>query len=102
MFPLLVNSLLSAPDFPTQHSQMPSSIFIQANSTTPTSQFGIRHHRPQPPAPEPTAPALVSAAGGLLGHILSSASRSSSLQALGLGRGKSKPAWLLPIFPLLT
>ena len=61
---------------------------------------------PNPPFPSSSSsaapvrsPSPLTAAGGLLGR---SASCTSSLLALGLGRGESKPAWLLPIFPVLT
>lgn len=48
------------------------------------------------PTPSFTTQLVLSAAGGLLGRTQSSASHSPSLQAPELGRGKSKPAWLLP------
>eukprot|EP00064_Thunnus_orientalis_P007151 superscaffoldBa00000780_g7170 len=53
-------------------------------------------HTPTPQLHSPQSQPVLSAAGGLLGRTQSSASRSPSLQAPGLGRGKSKPAWLLP------
>ena len=63
-------------------------------------------HPPPPPHPlllhSPQSQPVLSAARGLLGRTQSSASHSPSLQASGLGRGKSKPALAPSIFPTLT
>lgn len=97
MFPLLVSSLLSAADFPHSARKCPLQYSSRQIQRLPHLNLALGSPRPNPPAPAPQPRSLFSLPPGVCWDApQSSASLSPSLQAPGLGRGKSKPAWRLP------
>lgn len=96
MFPLLVSSLLSAADFPHSARKCPLQYSSRQIRRLPHLNLALCSPRPNPLLHGLRPQPVLSAARGLLGRTQSSGSRSPSLQALGLGRGKSKPPWRLP------
>lgn len=91
MFPICVCGRLSAVDFPQCNALF--SIHRGKFNDSHVSIWMLAAHTPtlclqsQP---------VLSATRSMLGCTQCSAARSPSLQAPGLGRGKSKPAWRLP------
>lgn len=106
MLPLLVSSRLSAADFPHSARKRPLQYSSRQIQRLPHLNLALGSPSPPPPHPlplhSPQSQPVLSAARGLLGRTQSSASHSPSLQASGLGRGKSKPALAPSIFPTLT